>query len=221
MITVNKLSVMSACVGMCAAGSLAGVVFDTFDADPGSAGLGDREYGSSITSDPFGQGGNFTLDTAFASGADTGAMFFNSGIGAEQSAWISYSNAGSGLDLDAGSMGLTHFELDFLLADQDSFVTIVLSTYDEFGASIGETMLDVLVPAGAGTTASWAMADFTESFGSFDASNIDEISISFNGGQSPTASLDFVATEFRGVVPTPGTLALLGLGSICSIRRKR
>jgi len=219
--TVNKLSLMSAVVGMFAAPSLAGVVFDTFDADPGSAGLGDRDFGSSITNDPFNQGGSFSLETAFASGADTGAMFFNSGIGADQRAWVSYNNGGEGLDLDAGSMGLTHFELDFLLADQGAPVNIVLSNYDEFGASISEAILTVIVPAGANTTASWALADFAVRFGSFDASDIDDISINFNAGQGTTASLDFVATDFRGVVPTPGTLALVGLGSICSIRRRR
>ena len=63
------------------AGVTPSVVWDDFDTDP-NARLGSLAFlSSTIVNDPFAQGGSLTLDTMFDSGADTGAVFFNSGIG--------------------------------------------------------------------------------------------------------------------------------------------
>lgn len=213
-------TVLSAVAGLAQAGAFTTLILDDFDADPNDDAGGPGVYSSTMFSDPFNQGGVFNLDTGFDSGSDIGAVFFNSGIGAEQGASISYSNNGSGLDFDGIGLGIEGFEIDFLLADQDFVANIVLTTFDAGGVAVGDARWAVLVSAGA-STAHWSFADFIIVNGDFDASNIDDITINFNLRDNPTASLDFVATEFRAVVPTPSSLAMLGLGGLALSRRRR
>lgn len=212
--------VIAAIAGLAQAGASGTLILDDFDTDPNADAAGPGIYSSTMFSDPFNQGGVFNLDTGFDSGSDIGAVFFNSGIGAEQGASISYSNNGSGLDFDGIGLGIEGFEIDFLLADQDFVANIVLTTFDAGGVAVGDARWAVLVSAGA-STAHWSFADFIIVNGDFDASNIDDITINFNLRDNPTASLDFVATEFRAVVPTPSSLAMLGLGGLALSRRRR
>ena len=214
--------VLAAVTGLAQAGASTTLILDDFDADPNDDAGGPGVYSSTMFSDPFSQGGVFNLDTSFDSGSDIGAVFFNSGIGAEQGASISYSNNGAGLDLDGIGLGIEGFDIDFLLSDQDFVANIVLTTFDAGGAAVGDASWAVLVSAGA-STAHWSFTDFQIINGDFDASNIDDITINFNLADNPTASLDFVATEFRATVavPAPGSLAMLGLGGLVATRRRR
>ena len=198
---------------LCATQASAGLILDTYDADPDSLSFGPRVLSASLNSDPFNQGGSFGIDTLFVSGADTGAVFFNSGIGAEQEASITYNDNNNGLNYNASS--IQSFELDFLLVDLSFTANITMST---FGG--GEASWDVVVPAGANYTATWSIADFVAS-GAFDIADVDEIAVNFNVTDRLTASLDFVATEFRAVVPTPGSLMLMGMGGFIAARRSR
>jgi hypothetical protein len=154
-------------------------------------------------------------------GSDIGAVVFNSGIGVEYGASISYSNSGAGLDFDGAAAGVQSFELDFAMVDQDFVANIVLTTYDNMGNAVGDARWAVAISAGSNVTATWSFSDFIIINGDFDASNIDDITINFNLEDDATASLDFIATEFRAVVPSPGPLALLGLGGMLIARRGR
>lgn len=203
------------------AGIASSIVLDDFSSDPNADFAGPGVYSSVIYSNPFNQGSSFTLDTLFNSGADTGAVFFNSGIGVQQGASIEYSNNGAGLNIDAGAMGVLGFEMDFLAADLGFYVNIELGNNGDGPSGLaGVAFLSVFVPAGSSLTATWSLGDFIIS-PNFDMNDIDTIRVDFNP-QDSTASLDFVATEFRmNLVPTPGTAAILGLGGLVMIRRRR
>ncbi len=138
---------------------------------------------------------------------------FNSGIGVSQAGNITWDNNGAGLSLDAVAIGLIGFELDFALIDQDFSYTVRLRDGND---GLLETNGDWL--AGGARTESLALADFAG--GVFDASDVDSVSITFNTGGN-TASLDFILTQFRAVVPTPGSTAMLGLGGLLCLRRRR
>lgn len=190
------------------------LILDDFDADPNDDAGGPRAISTSILSNPFGQTANFDVDTALTFGGDTGAAIFNSGIGVEQEGTIRWDNDGAGLSLDAGALGLTGFELDFALIDQDFDYIIRLG--DGSGNTLGASGSWT---AGGARTESLALGDFSSS-GSFDTSDVDSVEIVFNV-RGDTASLDFILTEFRAVVPTPGSFALLGMGGLVAARRRR
>ena len=205
--------------GMAQAG-IASIVLDDFDSDPNTNAGGVGDYSSIVFNNPFNQGSSFTLETVVDTGSDIGAVVFNSGIGVEYGASISYSNSGAGLDFDGAASGVQSFELDFAMVDQGFEASIVLTTFDDMGNAVGDARLAVSIAAGTSITASWNLASFTTS-GAFDASNIDDVTLSFNPEDNVTASLDFIATEFRAMVPSPGPLALLGLGGMLIARRGR
>jgi len=210
---------IAACVSH--AGIASTVVLDDFESDPNTGLAGAGVFSSEIFNNPFNQGSSFTLDTLFDSGSDVGAVIFNSGIGVEQGASISYDNDGSGLSMDFASMGVLGFEMDFLDVDQGFMMEVGLGNNGDGPSGFGGVaMLAVFVPAGMNQTANWTLNDFIISPG-FDIQDVDSITVSFNLRDNPTASLDFIASEFRLVVPTPGSLALLGIGGLTASRRRR
>ena len=204
-----------------ASSALAGIVLDDFDADTNTGLAGAGTYSSVIFSNPFNQGSSFSLDTLLDSGSDIGAVIFNSGIGVEQGASISYDNGGDGLNMDFASMGVLGFEMDFLDVDQGFTMGISLGNNGDGPSGLGGVAsLAVFVPAGMNQTASWTLNDFIISPG-FDIQDVDSIIVDFNLEQNPTASLDFIASEFRLIVPTPGTSAILAFGGLAMTRRRR
>ncbi len=205
---------MTLLAGMTSAATAGGltIVIDDFDSDPNDAAGGPRSVSTQIFANPFNQAANFTVDTAFSFDGINGAAIFNSGIGVEQQATLLWDNNGAGLGLDAS--GLAGFELDFLLVDLDFSYIIEINSAEGSLFSMGS------FAAGAARTESLAIAGF-ESSGTFDASAIDSIRIIFNHSDDTTASLDFILTEVRAVVPTPGSAAVLGIGAIFAVRRRR
>jgi hypothetical protein len=192
------------------------VVWDTFSSDPNTEWGGVGVYMSSIFDDPFAQGASFLLDTGFVSGPDEGAIFFNSGIGAEQGASISYSDFQGGFDFFT-----TAFEIDFLMVDQEFDVQLTLSDSGGADGLGGVAIGDVVIPAGESHTASILFADLIISPG-FSLSDVDQVSFQFNTPETPTASLDFVATEIRLLsVPEPSAFTLFSIGGFLMIRRRR
>ncbi|MCR9074869.1 MAG: hypothetical protein NXI07_02410 [bacterium] len=205
--------------GMAHAG-IASVVLDDFDSDPNDDLGGVGTYSTIILSNPFNQGADFNLDTGVSIGSDVGSLIFNSGIGVEQQGRIIYNAEGAGLSLDAAGLGVQGFEMDFAMIDQDFYAEIDLFTYDDMGNSVGSASRVIQIGAGMDITAAWNLGDFSVA-DAFDASDVDEVRLTFNVRNNPTASLDFIATEFRAVVPSPGSAVLLGIGGLMITRRQR
>lgn len=219
--TMLALSAVLCAAGMAQGGVASSIVLDDFDSDPNTGAGGPGVYSTTIFDNPFNQGASFTLDTALSSGSDTGAVIFNSGIGVKQGASILYDNSGAGLNLDLGALGAMGFEMDFLSVDQGFVARIELGNNGDGPSGMaGVASLDVFVPAGVDQTAFWSLGDFIVS-PNFDIADVDSISVSFNIEDNATASLDFIASEFRMVVPTPGAIALLGMGGLVAGRRRR
>ncbi len=206
--------------GLAHAGIANTLILDDFDSDPNDDLGGVASYSTIILSNPFSQGADFSLDTLMSTGGDTGALIFNSGIGVEQIGTIVYNNEGAGLDLDAAGLGVQGFELDFALVDIGFYAQLTLYTYDDMGNAIGSATQLIQISAGMDLMGEWTLADFSVA-DAFDASDVDEVRLTFNVRNFPTASLDFIATEFRAVVPPPGSAALLGLGGLMIARRGR
>lgn len=205
--------------GMAHAG-IASVVLDDFDSDPNDDLGGVGTYSTIILSNPFNQGADFNLDTGVSIGSDVGSLIFNSGIGVEQQGRIIYNAEGAGLSLDAAGLGVQGFEMDFAMIDQDFYAEIDLFTYDDMGNSVGSASRVIQIGAGMDITTAWNLGDFSVA-DAFDASDVDEVRLTFNVRNNPTASLDFIATEFRAVVPSPGSAVLLGIGGLMITRRQR
>lgn len=197
------------------------LVLDDYDSDPNGDALGAGTLSSIVFNNPFSQGSDFTLDTMLNTGMDVGALVFNSGIGVEQGGSISYNSNGAGLNYNGVANGTQAFELDFAMVDQAFQANIVMTTYDDMGNAVGDARWAILVNAGTNITATWSFADFIIINGDFDAANIDDITLNLNLEEGATASLDFVATEFRAVVPAPGAVVLLSLGGLLISRRER
>lgn len=219
----TKSSISIALFSVAAAGSLASagisssLVWDDFDMDPNGLLGGVGIHSSMMYNDPFAQGGSFSLDTLFASGDDIGGVFFNSGIGAEQGASILYNDLGDqqvNSSMDFAAIGAQGFEIDFLLSDQAFDVEVIL------GGGGGVAFGTVTVPAGMSYTASFNLGDLVIS-PNFDITDVNDVTFNFNLEGSATASLDFVATEVRLMVPSPGALSLFGLGGVIMSRRQR
>ncbi len=203
--------------GIANAGIASSLIWDDFDMDPNGLLGGAGDYSSTMFNDPFAQGGSFMLNTGFVSGADTGAVFFNSGIAAEQGASIIYDNLGDqgGSSMDFALIQAVAFEIDFLLSDQAFDLEIIM------GGGGGVAVGSVTIPAGMEYTASFTIADLIIS-PNFDITDVNDVTFNFNLRDSATASLDFVTTEIRLVtVPSPGSMALFGLGGIMITRRRR
>ena len=216
----NVIAIGALMMSVGAAQGGAVLVLDGFDSDPNMDAGGAADISSIVFSNPFGQSSDFGLDTLLDTGSDIGSLVFNSGIGVEQGGVVSYNADGVGLSFDAGAAGVEGFEIDFAMVDQAFIASIVLTTYDAMGMAIGDAVWAVSVDAGVDVTAVWSISDFDAS-GAFDASDIDDVTINFNLEDEAVASLDFIATEFRAIVPSPGSAVLLGLGGLMITRRQR
>ncbi|MFG0314865.1 MAG: hypothetical protein ACF8LL_11880 [Phycisphaerales bacterium] len=217
---LQKASIALAISAGLAHAGIASVVLDDFDSDPNDDLGGVGTYSTIILSNPFNQGADFSLDTALSIGDDVGSLIFNSGIGVEQQGRIIYNDEGAGLSLDAAGLGVQGFEMDFAMVDLDFIAEIDLFTYDDMGNSIGSASRMIQIGAGTDITAAWDLGDFSVA-DAFDASDVDEVRLTFNVRNNPTASLDFIATEFRAVVPSPGSAVLMGIGGLLITRRQR
>lgn len=195
------------------------LMLDDFDANPNDDALGARSsFESSVNDDPFGQGGTTVIDDAFSFGTDLGAMIMNSGIGARQSAYLNY-NLDSG-PLDLSSNGVISF--DFLQVDQDFNIRILL--IDELGGKAVASFLQV--QAGGPRSVLFDVVNDSD-FANLDLSVVEQVEILFNYAVRDdddqfihTASLDFVLGSIRAV-PAPNALALLGLGGLVAVKRRR
>lgn len=214
---MRSLVLMTALAGLTGS-ALAGttsIVLDDFASDPNGLPGGPRSVSSNVLANPFNQGSSFDIDTGFSFNAINGAAIFNSGSGVEQEAEILWNNDGAGLNLDALALGIVGFELDFLFVDQDFTMEITLGT--DGGGSV---VASYLVAAGGDRTESVSLADFSFDAG-FDATDVDSVRIGFNSEGTTVASLDFITTEFRAVVPAPGAATVLALGGLLAARRRR
>ena len=189
------------------------LILDDFDADPNDDAGGPRVLSTTIVDNPFGQPSDFAVDTGLTIGSDIGAVVFNSGIGVEQEGRINWDNNGAGLSLDAAALGLIGFEIDFAAIDLD--FEYLFRIFDGSGAVAGGTGT---FAAGGSRTESIALADLDLT--GLDVTDVDRVEIAFNV-RGDTASLDFILTEFRAVVPAPGAAAMLGIGLLMSARRRR
>ncbi|MBO6739229.1 MAG: hypothetical protein JJ916_05150 [Phycisphaerales bacterium] len=217
---LKKASIALAISAGLAQAGIASVVLDGFDSDPNDDLGGVGAYSTIILSNPYDQGAEFTLDTAMSVGDDMGCLVFNSDVGVVQIGTIEYSNEGAGLNLDAAGLGVQGFEVDFAMIDQDFYAEIDLFTYDDMGNTVGSASRLIQISAGTDITAAWSLGDFSVA-DAFDASDIDEVRLTFNVRNFPTASLDFIAAEFRAVVPSPGSAVLMGIGGLLITRRQR
>lgn len=194
------------------------IILDDFDNDPNDGLLGARTLSSVIHDDPFGQGGNTFVDTGFSFGDEAGALIMNSGIGARQRATLRYNQSIDPFDLSDN--GILAF--DFLQVDQDFDIRIVITA-----DSGGKAVIDQFhISAGGEQTFLFDILNDAD-FVNLGLSDINDIRIVFNeavldndGGYAHTASLDFVLGGIRAV-PSPGSMALLGLGGLMVSRRRR
>jgi len=219
----NRLIALLAVAGF-AGTALAGnptLILDDFDADPNDDAGGPRAVSTTI----FGGSGSFggthrfdiVTDTIYA--GDEGSAVFESGVGINLSGTIRWDNDGAGLALDAAALGLVGFELDFAVIDQNFNIELRIEDGDGT-TSIATANTDALNLSGNSVrTDSYSLDlfDLTD----FDMTNVAAIQITFNTRSGVVDGLDFAATEFRAVVPTPGPLALLALGGVvCTVRRR-
>jgi hypothetical protein len=208
------LTIIAGLTGSAVAGGNPTIVLDDFASEPNTQAGGPRTVSSQIFDNPFGQSGDFNVDTGFSFDGINGAVIFNSGIGVRQEGRILWDNNGAGLGLNAAALGLLGFQLDFLMIDQDFTYIIEVSSAGGALSRFGS------FAAGGARTESLSLGDF-DLFGDFDATAVDSVVIIFNVSDETTASLDFILTEFRAVVPTPGSMAMLGLGGLLIARRRR
>lgn len=212
--TTCSLILIAGLSGTAIAGINPTIVLDDFASEPNTQAGGPRSVSSNVFDNPFGQPADFLVDTGFSFDGINGAAIFNSGIGVRQEGRILWDNNGAGLGLNAAALGLLGFELDFLMIDQDFTYIIEVSSANGALSRFGS------FSAGGSRTESLALGDF-DVFGDFDATAVDSVLIIFNVSDEATASLDFIVTEFRAVVPTPGSIAMLGLGGLLAARRRR
>ena len=212
------LALLAGATGTAIAGSPT-LILDDFDADPNDDAGGPRSLSAQVFTDPFGLGGTLFVATASNLDADVGAAVFASGTGVELEGSITWDNDGAGLALDAGALGIVGFELDFYLVDQAFEGGILLSSGDGTDAN-DSAVASFTVSADNGLqTISLDLGSLDIGAG-FDASNVNLVRLSFNeGGQ--TIGLDFALSEFRAVVPTPGSAVLLVVGGLANARRRR
>ena len=197
------------------------IVLDDFAADVNGQAGGPSEVSSVINANPFSQSSDFGVFAGFSFGDIDGAAIFNSGIGVQQTGAINWDANGAGLDLDASALGVVGFELDFLQIDQEFTIEIVLETFG-FNPEAAAVFSTTIGPAMELTTYAVPAGAFTTGEGSgFSFSKVDSVTITFNPADGNTPSLDFILTEFRAVVPTPASAALLGLGGLVATRRRR
>jgi hypothetical protein len=209
----NLLAVAGLTAGIANAGV---IILDDFDADPNDDAGGPRTISSMVLANPFSQPFNAAVDTGVnLPSGDTGAFVFNAGIGVNAKSTIRWDNNGAGLNLDLVALGVTALELDFEMVD----LPFTISFFSDSGNGGTATFSSGVIASLTPQTVSIGIGSLILA-GGFDATDVDAVEITFNSGANSTASLDFILTEFRAV-PTPGSLALLGLGGLAVARRRR
>jgi len=219
--TLGALLAISSACGLAQAGIASAIILDDFDSDPNMGAGGPGVFETSIFDNPFNNSASFTLDTTLNTGDDVGVLNFNSDAGVGQMASITYNNNGAGLDLDAAALNAMAFELGYAFVDQEFFMSLELVS--DLGGAEGTATADFLVPDGPEGVAQFLLGDF-ELSALFDLTDVDQVKLSFNIDEEPggpVRSLDFVASEFRMIVPSPGAMALLGMGGLVAVRRRR
>lgn len=192
------------------------IVLDDFDSIPNGEAGGPREVSSVVNANPFGQMSDFDVLTSFLFDGIDGAAIFNSGIGVQQTGTINWDANDAGLNLDAAALGVVGFELDFLQIDQAFDIMVLLESFEG-----GSAMATATVGPAMELTTYALPAGAFNLMGGFDFTDVDSVTISFNPADGNTASLDFILTEFRATVPSPASVALLGLGGLVATRRRR
>lgn len=210
----------AAFAGTAIAGSNPTLILDDFDADPNDDAGGPRQI--LITSDapgPFGGDARFDLVTGSVFEGDTGAMVYASDPGITGRGTIIWDNDGAGLGLDAAALGVIGFELDFVAVDQEFPLRISLRD-SSGGFATTEIRIDPSLISDGIQTTTIAVADLNSSSG-IDLTSLDAIELDFNFRSNRAEGLDFVFTQFRAVVPTPGSVALLAVAGVTCGRRRR
>lgn len=176
---------------------------------------GERELSWSIVANPF----NSRLNL-FAAFNDQPGFGIDMGVGNASVVELTYDGVGSdaaaaGLNFNANSFGVDRVVLSFLSIDLPVDVTIAIVD----GNGNRGTLTRVL-PAGTGNIESFVFDQFTFIGQGFDFSDIDRLDVSFNlFGQDPNRDLFLLNIGFE--VPSPGPLALAGLGGLAIFRRRR
>lgn len=167
------------------------------------------------------QTSTFTSDFGLSSGIDClagpGACALSNDFGNASSFWLGYlgtgASGGNGLyysystnvDLSAWDA----MELDVLSADLAFSVTVIFVSDASLGGwskSFGSV--------GSPTTITVASTD--GAFGSYDSSNVDQLIVQID----PVKNGDVTLDEVR-LVPEPATAAVLGLGALALMRRRK
>ncbi|MEM9372340.1 MAG: hypothetical protein AAGA55_01735 [Planctomycetota bacterium] len=198
-------------------------IHDDIDADPNDDAGGPRELSSLVLGGGlFGGSSSFEVQTSRiipdgGSGSDVGAAVFESGTGVAFRGEIRWDNDDAGLALDAAALGLLGFELDFWAVDQDFDIRLTIE--DGSGQTTRVTRTIEALDPGFIRTDFIALSEFDLT--GFDASDVDAIEIQFNPREGIRDGVDFALTEFRAVVPTPGSAVLIGVGGLVAMRRRR
>lgn len=215
--TGTALIAMMLAAGIAQAGGASSIVWDDFDTDPNTLLGGAATHNQTVISDPFSAGGVFSLQTGLVGlDGDIGGMLFTSGPSAVIQGLSAYGDLGGPAIWDMSALNASGFEFDFLTADHAFDVEIELSS------GVSDNASGTLhVEEGFDQTLSFSFADLSAS-GAFDLSAVSSVSFRFNAFPDTAIALDFVTTEVRlSTVPTPGSLAMLGLGGLVATRRRR
>jgi len=121
-----------------------------------------------------------------------------------------YGTAMGGAELNSDWTGMTAIRISFADAP-----TAAVGLWTEVFWNGGNTSHTVEVATGTGTV-DLALADFSGLAANID--NVDGVRVTFQFGEDDDVSL---SVEEITVIPEPGTMWLLGLGSLALLRRKR
>lgn len=173
---------------------------------------GIRTLEASVVTNPV----DSTDDVMVEIGPDNGEFMFDTGPLAVVNATLSYGDGGDDL-LPTQLLSLDFLQFDFVSADRD-FTFVVTLANDGVEASA-----TVNVSADSNPQTVFAnIFDFTGDLALAPISDVDSITIDFN--TTDVESLDFRLDSIvggGGIVPTPASAALLGLGGLAAARRRR
>lgn len=203
---MNKTLIAIAAGAATAGAASAQVVLDGFDAIPN-----DDAGGSRVLTNDIDNPNNFPIDIGINVTFDggNGTFFFFTPSSTSVISSIAYTPAGG---LDAAALGVVGLEFDFRGVDQSFDVGV------EFADGGGNLATGGFSVASGDSTVFVPLGGLSFDPG-FDATNITLFTADFNS--SRVEGLDFLLTEIRAVVPSPGTAAVLGLGGLAALRRRR
>lgn len=185
---------------------------------------GQRDVLLSVTSNPFNRRMGFDV------GAGSGMAFLSSGSGVVGFLELDYDGVdvegndgvlsrGPGLNLDLSSE--TDFLFSFAFADSDVRVDLIAETYGPGGASDTVSSSTATLLAGetnTGDSYSVSLGDFGNATnGGVDFSNVDRLVFRFTPQEAAT---DFALSSIQ-VVPEPASLAVIGMGIVGILARRR